>query len=66
MFQDQHPEHEMLDPSEIESSIAYDDRMTRLNEYMGLPEDTRISIGVTLKDLIKDCTYLGASCNDAR
>ena len=61
MFQE-----EPLDPRDFESSADYDERMTRLNEYMGLPEDTRISIGIALEDMIKDCTYLGTSCNNAR
>ena len=65
VFQDQHHLSEMLSSGAIGSNRAYNTDMIRLNTYMRLSKEQRISIGVAREDLIKECTYLGTSCNDA-
>ena len=53
-----------LDADSFEASVAYDEKMRRLNYFMALDEDSRINIGIPREDFIKDCSYLGTSCNN--
>ena len=62
LFQDR----EKLNPEEFQASYVFDRSMILLNEFMGIPEYTRINIGITQQDFIKDCSYLGSSCIDVQ